>query len=61
MNTNILETLRAMSEPHTEKDETLLSGQLARIGPIYPLPDVRHLPGRLREGRSHGEEICNRR
>lgn len=29
------ENLRAMSEPYTEKDETLLSEQLARIGPIY--------------------------
>jgi len=29
------ENLRAMSEPYTEKDEELLSQQLARIGPIY--------------------------
>jgi hypothetical protein len=29
------ENLHAMSEPYTEKDETLLSEQLARIGPIY--------------------------
>ncbi len=29
------ENLRAMSEPYTEKDEKLLSEQLARIGPIY--------------------------
>jgi predicted aldo/keto reductase-like oxidoreductase len=31
----LLENLRVMSEPYTEKDETLLSDQLARIGPIY--------------------------
>ena len=31
----LLENLHAMSEPYTEKDETLLSEQLARIGPIY--------------------------
>jgi predicted aldo/keto reductase-like oxidoreductase len=29
------ENLRAMSEPYTEHDETLLSEQLALIGPIY--------------------------
>lgn len=29
------ENLRAMSEPYTEKDEILLSAQLARIGRIY--------------------------
>jgi len=29
------ENLRAMSEPYTEKDETLLSEQLALIGPVY--------------------------
>jgi len=29
------ENLRAMSEPYTAQDESLLSEQLARIGPIY--------------------------
>jgi hypothetical protein len=29
------ENLRAMSEPYTPQDESLLSEQLARIGPIY--------------------------
>lgn len=29
------ENLRAMSEPYTEKDESLLSEQLSRIGPVY--------------------------
>jgi aryl-alcohol dehydrogenase-like predicted oxidoreductase len=29
------EDLRAMSEPHTERDEALLSEQFALIGPIY--------------------------
>ncbi|MFN7996779.1 MAG: aldo/keto reductase [Bryobacteraceae bacterium] len=29
------ENLRAMAEPFTDKDETLLAEQMARIGPIY--------------------------
>jgi uncharacterized protein len=29
------ENLRAMAEPYSEKDETLLTAQLARIGPSY--------------------------
>jgi hypothetical protein len=31
----LLENLRAMAEPYTEKDDRLLAGQLAYIGPIY--------------------------
>ena len=45
------ENLRAMAEPYTQKDEQLLSTQLASISSSL-LPDVRILRRRVRERRS---------